>query len=37
MTGKFQMAAPGSPDVRSYLEWSGTHQCPPKLRNLKPC
>ncbi len=24
MSGKFQMAAPGSDDFRSYLEWSGT-------------
>jgi hypothetical protein len=24
MTGKFQMAAPGSDDYHSYLEWSGT-------------
>lgn len=24
MTGKFQMAAPGSTDFHSYLEWSGT-------------
>jgi hypothetical protein len=24
MTGKFQMAAPGSDDFHSYLEWSGT-------------
>lgn len=26
MTGKFQMAAPGSDDFHSYLEWSGTKQ-----------
>jgi hypothetical protein len=26
MTGKFQMAAPGSDDYHSYLEWSGTRQ-----------
>jgi hypothetical protein len=26
MTGKFQMAAPGSNDFHSYLEWSGTKQ-----------
>jgi hypothetical protein len=26
MTGKFQMAAPGSEDFHSYLEWSGTKQ-----------
>jgi hypothetical protein len=26
MTGKFQMAAPGSDDFHSYLEWSGPHQ-----------
>ena len=24
MSGKFQMAAPGSDDFHSYLEWSGT-------------
>jgi tartrate dehydratase beta subunit/fumarate hydratase class I family protein len=24
MTGKFQMAAPGSEDYHSYLEWSGS-------------
>lgn len=24
MTGKFQMAAPGTDDFHSYLEWSGT-------------
>ena len=26
MSGKFQMAAPGSDDFHSYLEWSGTRQ-----------
>jgi hypothetical protein len=26
MSGKFQMAAPGSEDFHSYLEWSGTKQ-----------
>jgi len=26
MSGKFQMAAPGSDDYHSYLEWSGTKQ-----------
>ena len=26
MTGKFQMAPPGSDDFHSYLEWSGTKQ-----------
>jgi hypothetical protein len=26
MSGKFQMAAPGSDDYHSYLEWSGTRQ-----------
>jgi len=26
MTGKFQMAPPGSSDFHSYLEWSGTKQ-----------
>ncbi|HEY4011496.1 MAG TPA: hypothetical protein VGM11_15180 [Acidobacteriaceae bacterium] len=26
MTGKFQMAAPGSDDFHSYLEWSGPKQ-----------
>jgi hypothetical protein len=26
MTGKFQMAAPGSDDFHSYLEWSGPRQ-----------
>jgi hypothetical protein len=26
MTGKFQIAAPGSDDFHSYLEWSGTKQ-----------
>jgi hypothetical protein len=26
MAGKFQMAAPGSDDFHSYLEWSGTKQ-----------
>jgi hypothetical protein len=26
MSGKFQMAAPGSGDFHSYLEWSGTKQ-----------
>lgn len=26
MSGKFQMAAPGSEDFRSYLEWSGVKQ-----------
>jgi hypothetical protein len=26
MTGKFQMAAPGSDEYHSYLEWSGTRQ-----------
>jgi hypothetical protein len=26
MTGKFQMAPPGSGDFHSYLEWSGTKQ-----------
>jgi hypothetical protein len=26
MSGKFQMAAPGSEDYHSYLEWSGTKQ-----------
>jgi hypothetical protein len=26
MSGKFQMAAPGSDDFHSYLEWSGTKQ-----------
>jgi hypothetical protein len=26
MSGKFQMAAPGSDDFRSYLEWSGPKQ-----------
>ncbi len=26
MSGKFQMAAPGSDDFHSYLEWSGPHQ-----------
>jgi hypothetical protein len=26
MTGKFQMAAPGSEEYHSYLEWSGTRQ-----------
>ena len=26
MSGKFQMAAPGSDDFQSYLEWSGTRQ-----------
>lgn len=26
MTGKFQMAAPGSDEFHSYLEWSGTRQ-----------
>jgi hypothetical protein len=26
MIGKFQMAAPGSDDYHSYLEWSGTKQ-----------
>ena len=26
MTGKFQMAVPGSDDYHSYLEWSGTKQ-----------
>lgn len=26
MTGKFQMAAPGSSDFHSYLEWSGAKQ-----------
>ena len=26
MTGKFQMAPPGSDDYHSYLEWSGTKQ-----------
>jgi hypothetical protein len=26
MTGKFQVAAPGSTDFHSYLEWTGTRQ-----------